>query len=150
MRNQTLRGLTALLVIFSLIFPVTAWSNELTPPQWTDCTVNGEQFACMTPVQLKYVMQIYLEAKKSASIVLLLETQLELSDKINDNLTTGMEKLVVQGKANSLLLTELKEDLIRQDVEHTDVWDLVLYIGGAALVGFTGGVLTTLWIQEDK
>jgi hypothetical protein len=146
MRNQTLRGLTALIVVFSLILPSTAWSVELAPPQWTDCTVNGEQFACMTPAQLKHVMQIYLEAKKSASVVLLLETQLKLSSDINDSLTTGLEKLVVQGTANSVLLKELKEELIRQDVGTTDVWDTVLYIVGATLVGFTGGVLTTLWL----
>jgi hypothetical protein len=150
MRNQTLRGLTALLVVFVLIFPSAAWSEELTPPQWTDCTVNGEQFACMTPAQLKHVMKIYLEAKKSSSIVLLLERQLALSDEINENLTTGLENLVVQGEANNALLVDVKEELIRQDVETTGVGTLVLYIGGATLVGFIVGAFTADYIKEDK
>ena len=148
MRNQTLRGLTAFILLVSLTLPSSAWALE--PPNWADCTWEGKQYACMTPEQIKDVLKIYLVAGKAEKTHTLLEEQLLLSEDINATVLAGMGKLMVQVSESSALLTTMREDLIRQDVGQTDVWTLVLYIGGATLVGFAGGVVTTLILMEDK
>lgn len=149
---MTWKHVTAILLFFVMLVTPSSVHAEslllppLRKPTWSDCTVQGQRFACLSFEETKHYVSLYQRYSSLRKQVRLLDEALQLQDtalKLSANLGTDLQQ---QLQLNNEALKELRLYVENDDTKYT-AGDVVWYSGLAGLVGLTGGTLLVLVLK---
>ncbi len=133
--RKELYGAVPIIVTFTLLFSSAVWAQapQLKKPDWTDCTVAGQPFACLTLEQTKHYLELYARYMQDQKEISLLEEKLIFHEKWELKREENLEKCLVQVSASSELIRKLR-DAPPPD-SGIPVWEVFVYVLVAVITG---------------
>lgn len=133
-RGKACQGLVWILILL-FVLPASASAEvpQLKKPDWTDCSVGGEKFACLSVDQLKHYLELYLRYKSGLKKITMLEERVGFHEKWELKWDQNLGKLMVQVGASNVLIREFR-DAPPPDTG-VPVWEVVAYVIVSVITG---------------